>query len=564
MKRLLLMLSLVVGLASTALAKTYTATTSSGCFTDNKWEAGIATWSTTVKAQNADGSYYTGYDGTKGYQFGSGSKPVATVVLETGNIPGTITSVKVNAATASSGNATLSVKVGDTAFTPESSKLATTSADYSFSGSAEGVISITYTNNAKKAVYLKSITVEYEETVGGNEVPEMPVVSFGDVTADNNGKYEVVEGTEVSVTSAGADYLLVTNTTGLTKERIEGNTYSFAVNADDTWEFTGGNGTGSSETFTVSFTAVPAPKTGGVVYTRVKSASELVAGETYTIACADKNMAMSNANQANYRPQTEVNIVNGKFEVNNDILAFTLEGEAGNWNMKTVNYGSDANGYFDLSSTAKDNYLLVTDTPRAWSITIDDSNDAEIKSALNTSTTRYIKYNASATRFATYTSGQAAVQLYREEVVAPGIYFNGEQLEAGASPELKAGDKIVIRGHEANELHYKLLNSAMRAPSANLDGWHMNDSNVFEYEVPEGFENMSISLAAKAVNNGKESAPVQFVVSEGTMTGVAGVEAEAADAQTEWFTLQGVRVAAPAEGGLYIRRQGSKVEKVVL
>lgn len=392
----------------------------------------------------------------------------------------------------------------------------------------------------------------------------MPVVSFGDVTADNNGKYEVVEGTEVSVTSAGADYLLVTNTTGLTKERIEGNTYSFAVNADDTWEFTGWNETGSSEKFTVTFTAVPAPKTGGVVYTLVKSASELVAGETYTIACADKNMAMSNANQANYRPQTEVNIVNGKFEVNNDILAFTLEGEAGNWNMKTVNYGSDANGYFDLSSTAKDNYLVVTDTPRAWSITIDDSNDAEIKSALNTSTTRYIKYNASATRFATYTSGQAAVQLYREEVVAPGIYFNGEQLEAGASPELKAGDKIVIRGHEANELYYKLLNSAMRAPSANLDGWYMSDSNEFEYEVPEGFENMSISLAAKAVNNGKESAPVQFVVSEGTMTGVAGVEAEAAEAQTEWFTLQGVRVAAPAEGGLYIRRQGSKVEKVVL
>ena len=392
----------------------------------------------------------------------------------------------------------------------------------------------------------------------------MPVVSFGDVTADNNGKYEVVEGTEVSVTSAGADYLLVTNTTDLTKERIEGNTYSFAVNADDIWEFTGVNEAGSSETFTVTFTAVPAPKTGGVVYTLVKSASELVAGETYTIACADKNMAMSNASQANYRPQTEVNIVNGKFEANSTILAFTLEGEAGNWNMKTVNYGSDANGYFDLSSTAKDNYLLVTDTPRAWSITIDDSNDAEIKSALNTSTTRYIKYNASANRFATYTSGQAAVQLYREEVVAPGIYLNGEQLQAGASPELKAGDKIVIRGHEANELHYKLLNSAMRAPSANLDGWFKHDSNEFEYEVPEGFESESISLAAKAVNNGKESAPVQFVVSEGTMTGVAGVEAEAADAQTEWFTLQGVRVAAPAEGGLYIRRQGSKVEKVVL
>lgn len=553
------MLSLVVGLASTALAKTYTATTSSGCFTDNKWEAGIATWSTTVKAQNADGSYYTGYDGTKGYQFGSGSKPVATVVLETGNIPGTITSVKVNAATASSGNATLSVKVGDTAFTPESSKLATTSADYSFSGSAEGVISITYTNNAKKAVYLKSITVEYEETVGGNEVPEMPVVSFGDVTADNNGKYEVVEGTEVSVTSAGADYLLVTNTTGLTKERIEGNTYSFAVNADDTWEFTGWNETGSSEKFTVTFTAVPAPKTGGVVYTLVKSASELVAGETYTIACAEVNKAMSNASQEKYRQIVDVNIVKGSFEATNDVLAFTLEKNSDKWNIATLNYaGTD--GYFNLSSSAAD--FKITDTATGYDVTIDENSNVNIASG-----SRTIKYNSGSPRFAMYLSSFSqgeAVQLYREEVVAPGIYFNGEQLEAGASPELKAGDKIVIRGHEANELYYKLLNSAMRAPSANLDGWYMSDSNEFEYEVPEGFENMSISLAAKAVNNGKESAPVQFVVSEGTMTGVAGVEAEAADAQTEWFTLQGVRVAAPAEGGLYIRRQGSKVEKVVL
>lgn len=559
MKRLLLMLSLVVGLASTALAKTYTATTSSGCFTDNKWEAGIATWSTTVKAQNADGSYYTGYDGTKGYQFGSGSKPVATVVLETGNIPGTITSVKVNAATASSGNATLSVKVGDTAFTPESSKLATTSADYSFSGSAEGVISITYTNNAKKAVYLKSITVEYEETVGGNEVPEMPVVSFGDVTAENNGKYEVVEGTEVSVTSAGADYLLVTNTTGLTKERIEGNTYSFAVNADDIWEFTGVNEAGSSETFTVSFTAVPAPKTGGVVYTLVKSASELVAGETYTIACAEVNKAMSNASQEKYRQIVDVNIVKGSFEATNDVLAFTLEKNSDKWNIATLNYaGTD--GYFNLSSSAAD--FKITDTATGYDVTIDENSNVNIASG-----SRTIKYNSGSPRFAMYLSSFSqgeAVQLYREEVVAPGIYFNGEQLEAGASPELKAGDKIVIRGHEANELHYKLLNSAMRAPSANLDGWYMSDSNEFEYEVPEGFENMSISLAAKAVNNGKESAPVQFVVSEGTMTGVAGVEAEAAEAQTEWFTLQGVRVAAPAEGGLYIRRQGYKVEKVVL
>lgn len=46
-------------------------------------------------------------------------------------------------------------------------------------------------------------------------------------------------------------------------------------------------------------------------------------------------------------------------------------------------------------------------------------------------------------------------------------------------------------------------------------------------------------------------------------SGVEDVMAEDADAPVEWFNLQGIRVANP-ENGIYIRRQGSKVEKVVL
>lgn len=45
--------------------------------------------------------------------------------------------------------------------------------------------------------------------------------------------------------------------------------------------------------------------------------------------------------------------------------------------------------------------------------------------------------------------------------------------------------------------------------------------------------------------------------------GVEDVMAEDADAPVEWFNLQGIRVANP-ENGIYIRRQGNKVEKVVL
>ena len=46
-------------------------------------------------------------------------------------------------------------------------------------------------------------------------------------------------------------------------------------------------------------------------------------------------------------------------------------------------------------------------------------------------------------------------------------------------------------------------------------------------------------------------------------SGVKSVMVEDADAPVEWFNLQGVRVANP-DNGVYIRRQGNKVEKVVL
>lgn len=57
--------------------------------------------------------------------------------------------------------------------------------------------------------------------------------------------------------------------------------------------------------------------------------------------------------------------------------------------------------------------------------------------------------------------------------------------------------------------------------------------------------------------------PVEYVVgsvSDGPSTGVAAVEA--AEAEVEYYNLQGVRVANP-ENGIFIRRQGNKVSKVI-
>jgi hypothetical protein len=46
-------------------------------------------------------------------------------------------------------------------------------------------------------------------------------------------------------------------------------------------------------------------------------------------------------------------------------------------------------------------------------------------------------------------------------------------------------------------------------------------------------------------------------------TGIANVATEATNAPVEFYNLQGVRVANP-QGGLFIRRQGNKVEKVII
>lgn len=66
--------------------------------------------------------------------------------------------------------------------------------------------------------------------------------------------------------------------------------------------------------------------------------------------------------------------------------------------------------------------------------------------------------------------------------------------------------------------------------------------------------NEGLTLAAKDGN---------LILTKKVSSGVEDVMAEDADAPVEWFNLHGIRVANP-ENGIYIRRQGSKVEKVVL
>lgn len=130
----------------------------------------------TASSTSTPATPYFGFNADKGQQFGSNGNPYADLTLTTNGINGTITSVKVNTSGNASVVATLKVKVGDTYFTSddeESVDITATATDYTFTGSAEGAISLEWEQptTTLKAIYLLSIEVTYEGAPVAVETP---------------------------------------------------------------------------------------------------------------------------------------------------------------------------------------------------------------------------------------------------------------------------------------------------------------------------------------------------------------------------------------------------------
>ncbi len=131
---------------------------------------------------------------------------------------------------------------------------------------------------------------------------------------------------------------------------------------------------------------------------------------------------------------------------------------------------------------------------------------------------------------------------------------------------MSVGDQITIKGKPGQHLHYIIEKNAQFAMNraAATEGWTPAESHEYTYTLAT--EDLPVKIRAKAVNGAgtHESEEVAFGIdSNNTPTGVEAIDAEDNEAEVEWFNLQGVRVENPA-AGLYIRRQGNKVEKVVV
>ena len=165
---------------------------------------------------------YFGFDTNngKGQQIGSGGSPAKTAVLSTTGIEGKITKIVVNTSGASSIAGTFAVTVNGVAYTPESIKLTTSATDYEFTGAETGEIKFTWTQTSSKALYIKSINIEYEKEVAADAV-DAPVFSV------EGGVKEEAFNLELTCATADAEIYYTLNGGEETK-------YTAAINIDKT------------------------------------------------------------------------------------------------------------------------------------------------------------------------------------------------------------------------------------------------------------------------------------------------------------------------------------------
>ena len=151
------------------------------------------------------------------------------------------------------------------------------------------------------------------------------------------------------------------------------------------------------------------PTPTGNTYVRVESAAELTIGGEYLIVCEGYNKAMSGAS-GDVRGHADVTIQDKKIETETGGILphrLLLGGAAGAYTFQD----QEDKTYLALTTNGnKLNSVTTTSNNTNWTVTI-AAGDATISS--NAYPSRSIKYNTGSPRFATYTTGQQSVSLYK-------------------------------------------------------------------------------------------------------------------------------------------------------
>lgn len=447
-----------------------------------------------------------------------------------------------------------------------------------------------------KTFYFEANVVEAPQPVLGNII-----VTYGD-------GIQVAENDEVSVEVGTTFTFAAENATNITVERImesllvvneEANTATWTPEfafAQDGIIVTATDGTNESTfEFYLAVTEPVLPE--NEVWTLVKSVDELAIGGKYIIAAKDAKLAMANTNNTNNRKSTEITIQeNSIVNPSETVLRLTLEKDGDTWLWRTLNYlgtnGNIANPQVYLNSEANNNRLFANNPQEAnlnrrnSSIEFDDNANAIIKfvNCKKSEVIRQIYYNGKSAAsgglsfncFVVEDEDYKPVQIYRLVEPQPEVpAFDLMEDDATKVSLMSTKGELHVwtveydkDGNAVKENGEDVAASVMaKAPAADDTAWTnkvAEEGENYEIYVPVTAGNY-LSIRAKSVLGDLHSEElVKNVDASGNIiSSVEGVAADYMNSPVEYFNLQGVRVAAD-QPGLYIRRQGSQVEKVAI
>lgn len=434
MKKFLLSLLCLIFMAVTAGAETYTHTFKNGELTA---EGGTVTLSNIEWTASA--ATYIGWNNNgKGIQIGKSADVCKSYTLKTSALAEcTIKSVTVNSSIANSGDAKLTIKVGDQV--SEAYTIITTDEAYTFDcEDTTGEITISWETTAK-AYYVSSITIEYTPDAGTVIVPtpefKTPAVVYADkvkVTAETTDQsavlYYTLDGTDPSY----EDYVNETGSTKCSKywvmyfDLTQTTTIKvIAVKTDGDVAF---KSAVAEQTYIVSRTMPYVP------------ASSIASGSKYAIVAADSAATYYYEDKAyGYLPTKTATAVNGKYIETVECAGFTFTAVDGGYTIQ------DELGRYVYHTEARTNFNYAAEQPAegaVWSVDVDTDGNATI--ACDGYTVYY------STKYETY--GCYPADKVTEEHVLPKLFMQREYPTYTVTPENNATidklEKIIITCEE--------------------------------------------------------------------------------------------------------------------
>ena len=215
------------------------------------------------------------------------------------------------------------------------------------------------------------------------------------------GTYTTAQTVTISCATSGAT---IYYTTDGTTPSAASTKYNAAITISETTTLKAiavKDGTSSSvaeATYTINTGGGDEPTpSGNGSFTKVTSASQLVAGYEYVFVAETSKKVMNSTAKSTYFEGSNVEISNNTIAYDESMLVLKLGGSSGAWTFQ--------NGSYYLVSTSAKKVSLSTSSA-AWTISTD------FTATPKTSSYGTLQYNAASPRFTTYTSTQEKAVLY--------------------------------------------------------------------------------------------------------------------------------------------------------